>query len=330
MKYSALLVLLLMYSCQTIVLQDGSLEQNKVREIFEKRFEHSLISQGLNFPDFNYSKDSMDLYLVALHQNISIDAFRHQTGFTKSKIENIQNLLEVKGWLHYVNGRAKPSIFIATDQDGKALSEYATPIANELVSQIKGELPEINRRFNQTEISKTQKFMKWSFLILSDVLLDSWQIDNVETGFLKKETRPERHGKNYYYSIMENTENHREPFGIYGNQYEEENGKSMCIYGNNRDGVGAISTDNFISKSDNQILISIAEHFKPKLMATLSKHSKYITEVYNESAYATEITFEEFFIWWYHFIYTKATDLMKEENMLNIPNSGNFEYILEE
>ena len=41
-------------------------------------------------------------------------------------------------------------------------------------------------------------------------------------------------------------------------------------------------------------------------------------------------TFDEFFIWWYHFIYTKATDIMNEKQMLEISKSGNFEYILEE
>ena len=42
--------------------------------------------------------------------------------------------------------------------------------------------------------------------------------------------------------------------------------------------------------------------------------------------YSKEITFDEFFIWWYHFIYTKATNLMAEENMLKVPVGGNFSY----
>jgi hypothetical protein len=42
--------------------------------------------------------------------------------------------------------------------------------------------------------------------------------------------------------------------------------------------------------------------------------------------YDKEITFEEFFIWWYHLIYTQATNEMKQKGLLSIPQSGNFPY----
>ncbi len=330
MKKLSLLVLMIVCSCHTRVKQRSVAEQSKISALFKKRFEHSLISRGDNFPDFNYTKDSIDFFLVALHENISIDNFRKKTGFTDIKIKEMENLLEDKNWLHSVSGKSKPSIFIATEKDGEALFRYAKPMANEIARKIKTELPEIKRQFNQTEISKTQDFTKWSFLILSDVLLDSWQIDKVEKEFLKKEQRPERHGKNYYYSIMEKTQKNRESFGIFGNQYEEVNGKSISIYGNNRSDSYEVPTKNQISKSDNQIFKQIAENFKPLLISTLNKYSKYSNKVYKNPGYKDEITFEEFFIWWYHFIYTRATEIMHDEKMLTIPKSGNFEYILEE
>ena len=34
-------------------------------------------------------------------------------------------------------------------------------------------------------------------------------------------------------------------------------------------------------------------------------------------------SFEEFFIWWYHFIYTKVTDILAENRVLTIPKEGN-------
>lgn len=325
MKNITLLILLIFLSCQTKVKQ-----QSKINEIFEKEFEHSLISRGNNFPDFNYQKDSMDLFLIALHEQIPLSEFRKKTGLTEKKIKEIENLLESKNWLHFDDKNPKPSIFIATEEDGKILFDHSKPIAIEIVAEIERELSEIKKQFNQTEISKTQDFSKWSFLILSNVLLDSWQIDNVESEFLKKEKRPERHGKNYYYSIMENVEKNREVFGIYGNQYEEKNGKSISIYGNNRIGVTNISSENYISKLDNQILTKIAENFKPKLINILNQKSEYIGEIYKKTGYENEITFEEFFIWWYHFIYTQATDIMNKKKMLTIPKSGNFEYVISE
>lgn len=51
------------------------------------------------------------------------------------------------------------------------------------------------------------------------------------------------------------------------------------------------------------------------------------TSVYTEiSGYAGEIAFEEFFIWWYHFIYTQATNILAERGKLIIPEGGNFYY----
>jgi hypothetical protein len=44
--------------------------------IFENKFEHSLISGGNNFPDFNFTRDSMDLFLVSIHQNIPVSEFK--------------------------------------------------------------------------------------------------------------------------------------------------------------------------------------------------------------------------------------------------------------
>ena len=325
-----ILLLLMVFSCQTKEKNQNKSSKTELDAIFENKFEHSLISRGDNFPDFDFTKDSMDLFLVSTHQNIPLSEFEDKTKFSKNKIAQIVSLLESKNWLYIENGEPKPSVFIATEKEGNKLFEYSIPIANEIVASIENELPRIKKQFEQTNISKKQDFKDWSFLILSNVLLDSWQIDNVEQEFLKKDQRPKRHGKNYYFSVMENNKNNKEAFGIYGNQYDEKDGKSVSIYGNNRIGVKSSSIANLISKSDNLILNNIATIFKPKLINILNQYSEYSMKVYKETGYDKEITFDEFFIWWYHFIYTKATDIMNEKQMLEVPKSGNFEYILEE
>jgi len=331
MKQLILLFLsILILSCQTKKGKQNDTDSIKINQLFNKKFEHSLISRGNNFPDFRYSKDSMDLFLISLHENISIADFQKKTKFSTEKIKKIEKLLESKNWLHFINGKPKPTVFIATQKDGEKLFQSSIPIANEIIKQIQNDLPNIKQKFNQTEISKTQNFEKWSFLILSNVLLDSWQIDNVEKEYLNKEKRPERHGKNYYYSIMENSEKNRETFGIYGNQYDEKDGKEISIYGNNRIGITPNPVENKISSSDNIILTKIANDFKPKLINILNKNNEYIHKVYKELGYQNKISFDEFFIWWYHFIYTKATDIMNEKGMLKIPENGNFEYELNE
>ncbi|HLP17184.1 MAG TPA: hypothetical protein VK470_13050, partial [Bacteroidota bacterium] len=58
----------------------------------------------------------------------------------------------------------------------------------------------------------------------------------------------------------------------------------------------------------------------------LHKNKKYCLKMYHELGYSSEITFEEFFIWWYHFIYTQTTDVMHARALLKVPEGGNFFY----
>jgi hypothetical protein len=73
----------------------------------------------------------------------------------------------------------------------------------------------------------------------------------------------------------------------------------------------------------------MATHFKPVLINILSNEIDYINQIYEVSGYIDEISFEEFFIWWYHFIYTKATDILAENRVLTIPKEGNFYSLFE-
>lgn len=291
-----------------------------IDSLFERKYQHKLISSGDNFPDFRVRKARQDVLLVALHMGMPLEEFQSKMGFSKVKADSIIKALETSSWVHKTGGRYKPTVFIATREDGRELYEYAAPISEDIARTIEEKLPLIEQKFQQTRISKEHSMERWAFMILSNVLLDNWQINNVEDQFLGTAARPLRHGKNYYAAILE-AEQGRESFGIYGNQFGE-----VCIYGNNRVNADLSSTDNYVSGADNEIFRDMASVFLPDLLQILKKHENYCREVYVRSGYADEITFEEFFIWWYHFIYTQATDLMSAANLLTIPEGGNFVY----
>jgi predicted transcriptional regulator len=304
-------------------------QKASIDDVFKKRLEHSLISRGDNFAGFDPTKDSADLFLFTLHKKISIAEFKQKTKFDDSKVQRIVDKLMSKDWLIKVNDQYKPTVFIADSIDGKRLFEKAEPVAEDIARSIASITNVIKKEFKKTQISKTDNFQNWSFLILSDVLLDSWQIDFVERDFLKKDNRPERHGKYYYYKISENNDPRRESFGIYGNQVQKINDRYVSVYGNNRTGLNIEKSSNFVSKSDNKIFEQIAEMYLPHLLRILNKHKAYSLKVYEETGYKNEIAFEEFYIWWYHFIYTIATDKLNSRNVLIIPRSGNFDYEIE-
>lgn len=313
-----LLIAALFLTTNILYSQNYSLDQ-----ILNKKFQISLISRGDNIPDFGVKKDSLHFFLVSLHNEIPVKEFQHRVQFSDEKMEEIVTLLITKNWAHKMNGVLKPSVFIATEKDGENLYKFAEPISTQISKEIKKQIKTIKKEFNKTDISKTQSFDEWSFLILSNVLLDNWQIFNVENEFLGTSARPLRHGKNYYASITELT-GEREGFNIYGNQFGE-----ISVYGNNRRFANLRKTDYFVNKKDNEIFGEMAKDFLPKLIKILNKHKAYSREVYQKLAYANEITFEEFYMMWYHFIYTQATDKMEVDKLLIIPKDGNFVYGLE-
>ncbi|OXB05007.1 hypothetical protein [Flavobacterium pectinovorum] len=304
--------------------------QNKIDTIFKIKIERAMISRGDNFPDFRIKNDSLDKFLFALHKGFSPKDFQEYVKFSDEKMASASVLLESKNWLHKVNNQYKPTVFIADAKDGELLYKYAKPISEKITKSIQKNLAKIKEQFGKTTIAKTQDFQTWSFLVLSDVLLDSWQIDNVEKDFLKQEDRPLRNGKHYYFKIDENTNQQIESFGIYGNQTEQIDGRYVSVYGNNRNHLKTAASENLISQTDNQIFDKMAKDYFPNLLNILEEERNYSKKIYTKLGYDKEISFEEFFIWWYHFIYTQATNEMKEKGILTIPKSGNFSYILEE
>lgn len=312
-----------------LILQDANAQTHaNIDSVFVKKFQYSMISRGDNYPDFSSRKDSMDYFLFCLHQNIPLVAFMEKTNFSKEKVNEITSFLESKDWLHKIGDVYKPSIFIANNRDGDSLFKYAAPISEDITSKIISNLPKIKDLFQTTNIAKTDSFDTWSFFILSDVLLDSWQIDNVEKNFLKRQNRPMRHGKYYFQEIVEWNNQEREAFGIYGNMMiQTKDEKTFSIYGNNRG--QKLSRDLFehkVSMSDNIILEKIADSFLPDLLAVLENYRAYSEQTYEKLGYSKEISYDEFFIWWYHFIYTQTTNELFEKGYLSVPHSGNFYY----
>jgi len=313
--------------------------QEVLNHIFSSKYEHSIISKGDNLPDFNRREDSIDLFLVALHQRIEPKKIQKKVDWSDETMKEKTQFLISKGWLIDDDKGLRPSIFIVTDQEGKELYEYGKPLAMDIAQSIEKEIPSIKGKFKTAGLSDKYDFNSMSFLILSNVLLDNWQIMEMEAIYLKKENRPERHGKFYYASIMENVNNAYEPFGIYGNQYGKINDSSyLSIYGNNRIIVNArLKSDSAFRDSVLNVALKltpelynffegIAKDYRPKLLKILNEQTDHSREVFEKSGYSDEITFEEFFIWWYHFIYTDATNILAKRHALTIPKEGNFYY----
>jgi hypothetical protein len=314
--------------------------QDKLNNIFKTHYRHSIISKGDNLPDFDRRKDSINLFLVALHQRIKPIDFQKKACWSDEMMKEKTRFLIDKGWLINDDKGLRPTVFIVSDEQGKELYAFGKPLATEIAQSIEKEILTIKEKFKTSGLFEKYDFDSLSFLILSDVLLDNWQLMNMEAEYLKQENRPQRHGKFYYASIFEDSNNAYEPFGIYGNQYGKINDSTyLSIYGNNRIVVNgrlkndAVFRDSVFSAAlkltpgQYSFFEEIAKDDKPKLLKILNENTDYSREVYEKTGYSDEIAFEEFFIWWYHFIYTNATNILADSKKLIIPKGGNFYYM---
>jgi len=313
--------------------------QEKLDNIFASNYEHSIISKGDNLPNFDRRKDSLDLFLVALHEQIAPEIFQERVHWSDENLNEKILFLIDRGWLTDDDKGLRPTVFIATDQQGKELFQYGRSLAEKIALSIEETLPSIKKKFKAEGLSEDYDFDSMSFLILSNVLLDNWQIMQMEAAYLKKENRPERHGKFYYASIEENVNSGIEPFGIYGNQFGKINDTTyLSIYGNNRIVVNErLRNDEEFKDSILNVALEltpalynffdeIAEDYRPVLLKLLDEQTDYSRKIYEETGYSDEIAYEEFFIWWYHFIYTDATNILAEKKQLTIPAEGNYYY----
>ncbi len=66
--------------------------------------------------------------------------------------------------------------------------------------------------------------------------------------------------------------------------------------------------------------------FFPTLLDILNRNRPDFEATYQELNFDEEISFEEFFIFWCHWIYTEATDVLIERDIIQKPQNDMFYY----
>lgn len=294
-------------------------------EFAYSNYQLSIIASGDNRPDFSFTADLKNL-VISIHNHVRPEEYKKNHGWSDAKYDQSISFLLNKGFLEKKEKEVNISCMVINDQDGKRLYEYAEPISQAIADSIIGIREKVREAYSGTRLAENYSFDSMTFFLLSDVLLDNWQIHNVENKFLNAQ-RPLRHGKNYYLAFLEGTSFGREPFGIYGNQVN----KTYSVYGNNRGNIEQeeikqkIASFPILGLDEKKIKV-IAETYTPVLLDILEANRNYANDVFKKTGYADAIKFEEFFIWWYHFIYSRSTEILAKKGALTIPESGNFFY----
>ena len=317
-----------------IIFASCSAENNRtVDDILDSKFRVYQIS-GFQGPNIDIKKDSLAQFLTALHYNIPLAEIERELEWSSETTERHINALIENKLLSKKGDYYQPNLGIITLERGILLEEKAQNVANEIADSISAWLPEIKEIHNESHISENHDFRELSLFYLSNVILDNFQIERVEDEFLNQK-RPLRNGSRYYLAIVEDDlAGDTEPYGIYGNRgLHWSDSTGIAVYGNQRT-ESNVGWDNYQDKNihvvdehDTQLITQkMPELFFPTLLAILNRNRPDFEATYHELNFDQEVSFEEFFIFWYHWIYTEATDVLIERDIIQEPQNEMFYY----
>src|SRR6056297_1779109 len=304
-----------------------------IQNILNSSFRVYQIS-GFQGPKIDIKNDSLAQFLTALHYNIPLAEIESALEWSSETTENnikalIENKLLTKEGDYY-----QPTLGIFALERGNLLKEKAQNVAIEIADSVYNWLPELKKIHQETNISRHHDFRELSFFYLSNGILDNFQIRRIEDEFLNQK-RPLRNGSRYYLAIVEdNHANKTEPFGMYGNRGLLWNDSiGICVYGNKRI-ESNVGWDNYtdkniyvFDKNDTQLVTQkMPDAFFPCLLDILNRNKPYFEATYRELNFDKEVSFEEFFIYWYHWIYTEATDVLIAKDIIQKPKNEMFYY----
>ncbi|MEM8893323.1 MAG: hypothetical protein AAGC88_02025 [Bacteroidota bacterium] len=335
----------LIYFLALFLINSSCSKKQGLNPIDLSNWEFKMISQGDNSPTFRPSKDSIQFIPILLRKGYPIEQIQEHLGWSQEELDEKCEELSKNGFIKKVEGKYLPTVMVISDKDANQIRQKIDPLAREIALAIEQKIDTIKIMTSNTSCLSSFDFEDLSLLILSNILLDNGQIRNVENEYLKSE-RPLRNGKRYYAAYGEKPNDRTEAWHVYGNQVEMNDGFAMCRYGNERytDEVIAIN-DSIIAKYkrsgaldlaypifNNQCYVEVLElanYFKPHLIRILSEHTPSLEALYAEMKYTEEVTYEEFFIWIYHILYSHTTDILLESRLLSLPEEKVSFYIVE-
>ena len=66
--------------------------------------------------------------------------------------------------------------------------------------------------------------------------------------------------------------------------------------------------------------------FFPTLLEIMNRNKPNFEATYRELNFDKEVSFEEFFIFWYHWVYTETADVLIAKNIIEKPQNEMFYY----
>jgi len=83
-----------------------------------------------------------------------------------------------------------------------------------------------------------------------------------------------------------------------------------------------------LNNEEYQALHRIANLITADLIRLFEDYRSMLVQAYHASPFAEETSFEEYFIWYYHFLYTYVTNQLIELNVIQLPSSNGLAHFI--
>jgi siroheme synthase (precorrin-2 oxidase/ferrochelatase) len=80
--------------------------------------------------------------------------------------------------------------------------------------------------------------------------------------------------------------------------------------------------------SNYQQLSDMAKLITNELISLLQKHDGQLRNQWRNSVYGHEVTYQEYFMWWYHLFYNAVTDWLIAKGEITKPRTGVLTYLM--
>ncbi|MEM9077160.1 MAG: hypothetical protein AAGC43_08975 [Bacteroidota bacterium] len=299
-------------------------------------WEFKMVSRGNNRPGFEIKKDSIHFIPILLHYGHTANNIADRFGWSEEDFDEKIEILTTNGFLKKTTDGFVPSVMIISEKEAKKVREDLKPTANQILNSIVSLKDSLS--FKAVSVSCFERFTmdELSLLVFSNILLDNGQLNNIEREYLRAE-RPKRNKSRYYASYQEKDNPSFEALGIYGNHVQPYSGFMLCRYGNQRYTpevleMNAQLHDTYKTLKEGEIfdypivtaecqleIMALADYYKPYVLDILNKNDMLFRKTYRDSSYSKEVSFEEYFMWVYHILYSQVTDMLIRLEHIVIP-----------
>ncbi|EEM71462.1 MULTISPECIES: hypothetical protein [Bacillus cereus group] len=328
---------------------------NSPENILHTAYETKMISSGDNSPSIKIKGTKLQYLLVMIHLGFESNAIKMMLNWTNDEFEKRVNLLEAEGLLKQIGGRYYPTCMIITACEGEKLYNLCEPLIKptlKIFENYSSHIEDISKRIDTfNHLSKESYslllYKRYYYAIQEQELTDIEAFGMYGNTYLDLgEVQIGLYGNSRYSTLNLITADNETFEEYFQNTNTDINYKKkqlvkgfvaadrqknlhlnvvyekLGLYQNSQPVIPVFkSTDLFI-------LNEIANTISEDLVLLFNENDKPLKQYFASSRYSKEITYEEFFIWWYHFFYTKVTEELIKQGVIITSTQKNQTYII--